>query len=103
MLWSECCENWFHPDCLDVELTDEVKKKARDFKCDRCDECIAFISKLKRKEGTKLTGPGKAPHLDRCEMAVDQPEQDDQPQDQNGNRWFARDWLTSEMFVSFSA
>ena len=44
MLRCKCCEEWFHPDCLDVELTAEVQDKAEDFKCDWCDPCNAFIS-----------------------------------------------------------
>ena len=31
MLRCKCCEEWFHPDCLDVELTAEIQDKAEDF------------------------------------------------------------------------
>ena len=83
MLRCKCCEEWNHPDCLDIEVTAEVKEKAEDFKCDWCDPYIAFMSKLKRKEGTMPTGSKNAPPLDHCDVEVDQSEQDDQSLDQN--------------------
>ena len=56
--------------CLDVEVTAEVQEGAEDFECDWCAPYIAFMRKLKLKEGTVRL-------LDHCEMEVDQPEQDD--------------------------
>ena len=86
MLRCKCCEEWFHHNCLDVEVTAEAQAKAEDFKCDWCDPYIAFKSKVKGKEGKVPTGPNNALPLYHCEMKVVQPEQDDQSQEQIDDR-----------------
>ena len=56
-LYCNAGEEWHHPECIDVGITDEVKKNANDFKCSWCDPHISFINKLKKKEGAASSKP----------------------------------------------
>ena len=65
MVRCKCCEEWYHPDCLDLEISQEFQEQASDFKCHWCDPYINFISKLKQKEKNGPTGPStNAPPLE---------------------------------------
>ena len=90
MLRCKSCEEQHHSECIDVEITVEVKKNAIDFKCGWCDPYISFINKLKKKEGAASSKPEELPTLvpnDESDiMRVDQPQQDDENEDQSDAR-----------------
>ena len=90
MLRCKSCKERYHPECIDVEITHDVKKYANGFKCGWCDSYISFINKLKKKEGAASSKPEELPTLvpnaERDIMQVDQLHQDDENEDQNDAR-----------------
>ena len=60
MLRCKCCEEYFHPNCLEIEVGAEMHEKAADFKCGWCDPYIAL--RVKSNEKKEKYQPAKMMH-----------------------------------------
>ena len=62
MLLCKSCDEWYHHDCVDVEINEDKENDMTDWECCHCDAYVAFINKLEKdKNSSNADRPASNP------------------------------------------